>query len=244
MPHEKFNFVLQSTRMLSSRARQFNFRREDGAPFNYIPGQFVTLHMPWQDKELRRSYSIAASPVSNRDVEFIITYVEGGRGTGILFDMQPGARVQATGPFGKFTLRDEPVGRYLLVGTGTGIAPYRAMMPQLHTRMNGGSHEVVLLLGVRGPDELLYGEDIMQFARDNPAFKFIASYSRRLSDPPAAYERKGYVQEHLMEINPDPKRDIVYLCGNAGMIDVAVERLKAAGFDNHALRREKYVSSN
>jgi ferredoxin-NADP reductase len=244
MPHEKFNFVLQSTRMLSSRARQFNFRREDGAPFNYLPGQFVTLHMPWQDKELRRSYSIAASPGGDRDVEFIITYVEGGRGTGILFDMQPGARVSATGPFGKFTLRDEPVGRYLLVGTGTGIAPYRAMMPQLHTRMNGGGHEVVLLLGVRGPDELLYGEDIRRFARDNPAFKFIASYSRQLSEPPADYERKGYVQEHLMEINPDPKRDIVYLCGNAAMIDVAVEKLKATGFENHSLRREKYVSSN
>jgi ferredoxin-NADP reductase len=47
-----------------------------------------------------------------------------------------------------------------------------------------------------------------------------------------------------MELKPDPKKDIVYLCGNPDMIDTAVERLKAIGFDNTNLRREKYVSSN
>ncbi|MGA9853475.1 MAG: FAD-binding oxidoreductase [Gammaproteobacteria bacterium] len=244
MSHERFNFILQSCQMVTPRVRQLSFRREDGGPFHYAPGQFVTLHMPWEDKELRRSYSIAASPGSVDDVQLAVTYVEDGRASRQLYAMQPGARVEATGPFGKFVLRDDPPGRYLLVATGSGVAPFRAMLPQLRERLNGSRHEAVLLLGVRGPDELLYGEDMLQFARENPAFRFIASYSRRLSEPPSAHERKGYVQEHVMELNPDPKRDVVYLCGNPAMIDTAVERLKAIGFENHNLRREKYVSSN
>lgn len=244
MPHERFNFVLQSTRMVTPRVRQFNFRREDGAPFRWAAGQFVTLHMPHTDKELRRSYSIAASPEHSGDVELAITYVDGGRGTGLLFAMEPGARVQATGPFGKFQLREDSLQRDLLVATGTGIAPFRAMLPQLRKRLNGGGHEAVLLMGVRGPDELLYGEDMLQLARENPRFQFITSYSRRLSEPAVAHERKGYVQDHLMELNPDPARDIVYLCGNPGMIDDAVAKLKAVGFQTHNLRREKFVSSN
>lgn len=244
MPHERFTFVLQSTRMVTPRVRQFNFRREDGIPFHYVPGQFVTLHMPFEDKELRRSYSIAASPDGVNDVELAITYVDGGRGTGLLFAMQPGARVQATGPFGKFQLREDSLQRDLLVATGTGIAPFRAMLPQLRKRLNGDGHEAVLLMGVRGPDELLYGEDMLLLARENPHFKFITSYSRRLSDPPVPHERKGYVQDHLMELGPDPARDIVYLCGNPGMIDDAVVKLKAVGFQTHNLRREKFVSSN
>lgn len=246
MPHERFTFVLQSTHMVTPRVRQFNFRRENGIPFHYAPGQFVTLHMPYGDKELRRSYSIAASPDGVNDVELAITYVEGGRGTGLLFDMKPGARVQATGPFGKFQLREREnsLQRDLLVATGTGIAPFRAMLPQLRKRLNGDGHEAVLLMGVRAPDELLYGDDMLQLARENSHFQFITSYSRRLSDPPVPHERKGYVQNHLMELDPDPERDIVYLCGNPGMIDDAVTKLKAAGFQTHNLRREKFISSN
>lgn len=245
MSHDRFTFVMQASRMLTPRVRQLSFRREDGAPFQYVPGQFITLHLPWENgTELRRSYSVATIPGAEDEVCIAVTHVDGGRATQLLFEMQPGGRAEATGPFGRFILRDDPPGRYLLVATGTGVSPYRAMLPQLRERLDGKQHEASLLLGVRGPDELLFGRDFLEFARANPAFQFIASYSRRLSDPQAGHERKGYVQDHLMELSPDPKRDIVYLCGNPDMIDAAVERLKAIGFDNHNLRREKYVSSN
>ncbi|HVC28832.1 MAG TPA: FAD-binding oxidoreductase [Gammaproteobacteria bacterium] len=244
MSHDRFTLALQSSHMATPRVLQLNLRREDGAPFSYIPGQFITLHMPFQDMELRRSYSVATIPGSVDEVQIAVTHVEGGRATKLLYDMTPGAIVEATGPFGRFVMRDDPPGRYLLVATGTGISPYRAMLPQLRARLDGKQHAAVLLLGVRGPDELLFGEDFVRFALENPAFDFIASYSRRMPEPAVAHARKGYVQDHLMELKPDPKRDIVYLCGNPDMIDTAVERLKAIGFDNHNLRREKYVSSN
>jgi NAD(P)H-flavin reductase len=118
------------------------------------------------------------------------------------------------------------------------------MLPQLQALIAEKKHTAVVMLGVRGPDECLFGGDFVEFAKENPGFEFVASYSRRVSDPAQSHERKGYVQEHLMEIQPDPKKDIVYLCGNPDMIDTAVERLKAIGFDNTNLRREKYVSSN
>lgn len=244
MSHDRFNLVLQSSRMLTPRVRQLSFRREDGQAFAYGPGQFITLHMPWEAMELRRSYSVATIPGSSDEIQVAVTHVEGGRATQLLYGMQPGAPVQATGPFGRFVLRSDPPARYLLIATGTGVSPYRAMLPQLGTLLDGNNYSAVLMLGVRGPDELLYGEDFLRFAAANPAFQFVASYSRRLSEPPQPHERKGYVQDHLMELSPDPKRDIVYLCGNPDMIDASVERLKALGFDNHNLRREKYVSSN
>jgi len=244
MSHERFNFVLRESRMITPRVMQLSFQREDGQPFAYVPGQFITLHMPWQDMELRRSYSVATIPGESGDVQIAATHVEGGRATSMLFDLRPGARVAATGPFGRFVLRDDPPARYLLIATGTGVSPYRSMLPQLRTLLDAGRHTAVLMLGVRGPDELLFGPDFLRFVAGNPGFSFVASMSRRLSDSVQAHERKGYVQDHLMELDPDPKRDIVYLCGNPDMIDTSVERLKAIGFDNQNLRREKYVSSN
>lgn len=244
MSHEKFNFALQQSRMITPRVLQMTFRRADGRPFSYIPGQFITLHLPHESIELRRSYSVATIPGSGGDVEIAVTQVDGGRATGILFGLQRGQEVSATGPFGRFVLREDPPSRYLLIATGTGVSPYRAMLPQLKALIAAKQHTAVVMLGVRGPDELLFGGDFVEFAKENPGFEFVANYSRRVSEPPQAHERRGYVQEHLMELNPDPKKDIVYLCGNPDMIDTAVEKLKAIGFDNTNLRREKYVSSN
>ena len=244
MSHEKFKFVLQQSRMITPRVLQMSLRRADGQAFTYIPGQFITLHLPFEAMELRRSYSVATIPCSSGDVEIAVTHVDGGRATGLLFAMQPGAEINATGPFGRFVLREDPPSRYLLIATGTGVSPYRAMLPQLKQLIAEKKHTAVLMLGVRGPDECLFGGDFIEFAKENPGFDFVANYSRRVSEPAQPHERKGYVQEHLMELQPDPKQDIVYLCGNPDMIDTAVERLKAIGFDNTNLRREKYVSSN
>lgn len=244
MSHERFNFVLRDSRMVTPRVMQLAFMREDGKPFAYVPGQFITLHLPWEGTELRRSYSVATIPGTSGEVEIAVTHVDGGRATGILFGLKPGAQVSSTGPFGRFVLRDDPPSRYLLIATGTGVSPYRAMLPQMKHLLAAKQHTAIVMLGVRGPDELLFGGDFLEFAQENPGFQFVASYSRRVSDPAQTHERKGYVQDHLMELQPDPKRDIVYLCGNPDMIDTSVERLKGLGFDNTNLRREKYVSSN
>jgi ferredoxin-NADP reductase len=224
--------------------RQLGFVREDGQTMAYTPGQFITLHLPYADKVLRRSYSIATIPGAGREVQIAVTHVEEGRATGLLFGMQPGERVEATGPFGRFVLRDDPPGRYILVATGTGVSPYRAMLPQLAERLDGERYRGILLLGVRSPDDLLYGEDFLTLSESAPDFEFIACYSRHSTASPEPHERKGYVQQTLQGFELDPERDIVYLCGNPDMIDAAVKDLKSRGFKNPNLRREKYVSSN
>jgi ferredoxin-NADP reductase len=247
MPHEVFALRLAARRPLTPRVSEFRFERVDGQPFDYIPGQFVTLHFPGPEGELRRSYSIASSPeetLETRSIAIAVTEVPNGRVCRILFGLSPGEVVQASGPFGRFILRDDPGMDYLLVATGTGVSPYRAMLPSLGQRLAGSGREIRLLLGVRGPEELLYGEDFLNLARAVPAFGFTACLSRTLSAPPREHERQGYVQEALKSLALDPRRQVVYLCGNPEMIDVSLAYLKSLDFPLPAIRREKYLSSN
>ena len=51
------------------------------------------------------------------------------------------------------------------------------------------------------------------------------------------------VAQHGDALGLDPASDIVYLCGNPGMIDDAYALLKAAGFGVQQVRREKYLSA-
>ena len=57
------------------------------------------------------------------------------------------------------------------------------------------------------------------------------------------YQHKGYVQTGFDNYNLDPETDMIYLCGNPGMIDAAYEILLAKGFTARTVRREKYISS-
>lgn len=242
MSHQKFDLILTSREFITPRVMKFSLAREHGDRFEYTPGQFITLHLPWEDMVLRRSYSIATPAVqagSAEEIDIAVTIVEDGRATSVLSNLRPGARIEATGPFGRFVLRDDPPARYVLVATGTGVSPYRAMLPELAGRLSEPGYSAQLLLGVRNSDELLFGADFERFAEEWADFDFAPSFSR---DPHAA--QYGYVQQHLARLLLDPGRDIVYLCGNPDMIDEAVAHLKATGFDNTHIRREKYVSSN
>ena len=243
MSHQKFNLILGPREFITPRVMKLSLIREDGSVFEYTPGQFLTLHLPWHDMVLRRSYSIATparQQGSTRVIEIAATLVEGGRATEVLSDLRPGARIEATGPFGRFVLRNDPPGRYVLVATGTGVSPYRAMLPELAIRLAEPGRSARLLLGARGARELLFGSEFESFSKNHDNFVFAPSFSREQ----CAGVHSGYVQQQLVQMELDTERDIVYLCGNPEMVDAAVAHLKTCGFANTHIRREKYVSSN
>ena len=159
-----------------------------------------------------------------------------------------GGAITASGPYGRFCLMPADTNRrYLPIGTGTGVTPYRAMLRQLAARIAERGIEVVLLFGARTPAELLYGDEFRAFANAHPNFRFVPCFSRELpaEDSPHAHPdvRKGYVQDQLAEFAPQADHDIAYLCGNPNMVDTCFETLKHHGLPVPAIRREKYVSS-
>lgn len=235
--------------MLAPSVRHLAFERVDGAPFAFIPGQFVQVHFHYTDgKPTKRSYSVATigagdgSPVPR--IEMAVSYVDGGAATALLGGLAQGGTIDASGPYGRFCLMDNDANqRYILVATGTGVTPYRAMLPQLKTLFAKRHIEVVLIYGARNETELLYGDEFEAFARENPQFRFFACFSRAARSAPRPHDRSGRVQVALDEIQPDPARDIAYLCGNPDMVDQAFNLLKDAGLPIPHIRREKYVSS-
>ena len=235
--------------MLAPSIGHYQFVRDDGQPLDFLPGQFIQVHFEYADgTPAKRSYSLATihdHALGPGDaVEIAVSFVPGGAATALFEGMALGDHISGSGPFGRFCLQPgDHNARYVLIATGTGVTPYRSMLPQLHTAMVERGVEVVLLQGARTPEELLYSEDFYAFAAANPGFRYMPCLSRELPENPHADVRKGYVQQQLAEIAPDPARDIAYLCGNPDMVDTCVEALKEAGLPMPQIRREKYVSS-
>ena len=248
-----FPLKLVSRRMIAPTVAHLSFLRDDGQPLDYIPGQFIQVHFAYADgAPARRSYSLATQHDhalgAGEAVEIAVSYVAGGAATALFEGMPIGGAVDASGPFGRFCLMPNDANRrYLLIGTGTGITPYRAMLPQLDTLMRTRRVEVVLLQGARTPEELLYGEEFRAFAEAHAGFRYLPCLSRELPAAGSAQAhadvRHGYVQNVLPELSPDPAADIAYLCGNPNMVDACFEALKAHGLPVPQIRREKYVSN-
>ncbi|MGA9341116.1 MAG: FAD-binding oxidoreductase [Rhodanobacteraceae bacterium] len=244
-----FPLRLESSYMLAPSVRHMAFARVDGEPFAFLPGQFVQVHFAYDDgKPTKRSYSVATpndgagAPVDL--IEIAVSYVDGGAATNLLGGLDHGQQVDASGPYGRFCLMDADTNaRYLLVATGTGVTPYRAMLPRIAKVIAERGCEVAVIQGARNESELLYGEEFEAFARATPGFSFHPCFSRAMRAAPRANDRSGHVHVALTALKPDPDRDIAYLCGNPDMVDEAFANLKDAGLAVQHIRREKYVSS-
>ena len=243
MAFSTFPAVVSHRELVTPSVLRLAFKRQDGKALAFKPGQFVNIHFEDQDGATHRSYSIA-NPPGDANFEIAVSPVEGGRATRMLFDLEPGDSLQVSGPYGRFVLKDDPPCRYLLVGTGTGITPFRAMLPQLRERMAAGQARVEVLAGVRSREEFLFAEDFEQAARNHPGLRLHACYSRQMPAEPERWENRGYVQDLFPRLDLDPEQDIVYLCGNPDMVDAATAWLKQRDFPIKRMRREKYLSAN
>jgi len=249
----QFPLRLVERRMLAPTIGHYVLARDDGQPLDFVPGQFIQIHFDYADgTPARRSYSLATihdhAMGPGEAVEIAVSHVPGGAATALFEALEIGGRVNASGPYGRFCLMPgDRNARYLLIGTGTGVTPYRSMLPVLAGLIAERGIEVVLLAGARTPGELLYADDFRAFADAHPQFRYVPCLSRELpgTGSPHAHAdvRHGYVQQQLPEFVPDPARDIAYLCGNPEMVDATFEALKGMGFGAAQIRREKYVSN-
>jgi ferredoxin-NADP reductase len=245
---EHFQLRLVDSHMLAPSVRHLVFERVDGAPLAFVPGQFMQVHFHYADgTATRRSYSVATvgdgvSPVAR--IEIAVSYVEGGAATALLGNLALGGIIDASGPYGRFCLQDADSNRrYLLLATGTGVTPYRAMLPRLEKLLAAGEREVVLLYGARTERELLYGDQFEAFAQAHAGFTFHGCLSREARAIPRLGDRSGHIQHMLAELQPRAEHDIAYLCGNPNMVDAAYATLKDFGLPVQHIRREKYVSA-
>jgi len=244
-----FPLRLVGQRRIAPTVAHLSFLRADGQALDFIPGQFIQIHLTGRDGlPTKRSYSLATihdhALGPGEAVDIAVSFVPGGVATTRFEVLREGDEVQASGPFGRFCLMPTDANRrYLLIGTGTGVTPYRSMLPLLEQAIVSRACEVVLLFGARSEAELIYADDFRAMAAKHPTrFRFLPCYSREFNEAAGPDARRGYVTGQLDGLAPSADGDIAYLCGNPNMVDAAFEALKGFGLPVPQIRREKYIS--
>lgn len=144
----------------------FTLRPDSAQRWWYQAGQYTTLGLDTPHGFVPRAYSIAGSPL-DRDLEFYIALVDEGKLTPTLFAQPIGATFRYLTPKGRFTVRAAAKPTLVMVATGTGLAPFVAMvrsMWRLHQAGVPVAQRVLLFHGVAYADELGYRAELESYA--------------------------------------------------------------------------------
>lgn len=241
MPAKWYHGTVTNIISLNETTRQFTLEIDQPeVPFEFKPGQFITMDLPVGDKRLDRwrSYSIASKPDSSGKLELCIVRSENGKGTAYLFDeVKPGHKIKFKGPDGSFVLPEDLTREIIMVCTGTGLAPFRSML--LHIDAHDiPFHKIHLIFGTRKSEHILYREELSQLYQKYKNFEYSIALSREDSQGCA----RGYVHQIYLEKykDPDPNR-LFMICGWSQMIDEAVANLLAIpGYNQSQIKYELY----
>lgn len=201
----------------------------------FLPGQFLQLGIYHraqphaEPKLINRPYSVA-SPHAE-DLEFFIVVVEDGELTPQLWDLEVGNPILVSQrAAGSFTLEKTPPAENLwLVATGTGLAPYIAM---LRTDYAWEKYQRIFVVhGVRKFEDLAYTEELLALEQTfSGRFKLLQTLTRDENDGCLTGRIPDLLENGKLEkaAGAEMKHHscAVMLCGNPAMLNSMEELLE------------------
>ena len=254
---EELNAVVQQVVQVSPIMKVFRIAPVGWTLPDFKPGQFVPIGLPPtsakcaeateepvepdQTKIIRRAYSIASSNLSKDYVEFYITLVHSGALTPRLFNLNIGDKIWLGSKFvGMFTMdqihEDQNI---VLIGTGTGVAPYMSMLRSdaLHRKGN-----ILVIHGASNSWDLGYSSELNLLQAISPRFKYIPTITVPEREYTPWAGRTQFINdiwddgtiEKLWGFKPTAKNTHIFLCGNPNMVNGMIEDLEKEGFIEHS----------
>ena len=185
----------------------------------YRAGQYIEFILR---DGARRSYSMANAPHTQLDqpgIELHLRHLPGGQFTDHVFSaMKEKEILRMEGPFGSFFLREDSDKPMILLASGTGFAPIKAIIE--HLRHTNSQRRAVLYWGCRSKADLYLHEWAEQAAQAMPLLTYIPVLSE--AKPEDAWTgRTGLVHQAVMHDHPNLLQHQVYACGAPIMVESA-----------------------
>ncbi len=184
--------------------------------FRYHAGQYVEFILR---DGARRSYSMANAPHNGPAVELHIRHMPGGKFTDHVFSaMKEKEILRVEGPYGSFYLRDDSAKPMVLLASGTGFAPIKAVIEQMQHK--GITRPATLYWGGRRPSDLYLDSWVQAQLAVMPNLTYVPVISNALPEDNWT-GRTGFVHRAVLEDFPDLSGHQVYACGAPIVVDSA-----------------------
>jgi propane monooxygenase reductase subunit len=216
--------------------RHLVLRLTDDQEFKFFPGQYVDIAVPGTEET--RSFSMAnTSARESRQLEFLIKIYPDGLFSHFLdTQVKSGDRLSVAGPYGIFTLRDDPDARLVFVGGGAGMAPILCLLRSMAER--GITRKAVYYYGARRRDDLFFEDELRELERKLPAFRYVPALSEQDWDG-----ETGLITDVVARHEDNLARTHAYVCGPPPMVEAAVPLLTRLGVPDKHVYWDKFTTT-
>jgi propane monooxygenase reductase component len=203
----------------------------------FFPGQYMDIKIP--GTTVVRSFSMANT--SSREgglLEFVIKVYPDGQFSRFLADkLAEGDRLELTGPFGVFTLR-EGDNDLVFVGGGAGLAPILALLRSMAER--GIARKATFFYGARTRADLCFEPELRELERTLPDFRYLPALSEAAGDDGWAGET-GLITDVVKRHAKDLTGAHAYVCGPPPMVEAALPLLASLGVEEKRIYYDKFT---
>ncbi len=206
----------------------------------FFPGQYVDIAVP--GTEATRSFSMANTP--SRDsgqLEFVIKIYPDGLFSHFLdTQLSVGDRLNLTGPFGVFTLREGDDVDLIFVGGGAGMAPILSLLRSMAER--GIRRRATYYYGARRRRDLCFEEELRGLEQSLTGFRYVPALSEPAADD--AWDGEvGLITDVVKRHESDLKAAHAYLCGPPPMVEAAIPTLSVLGVPDKRIYYDKFTTT-
>jgi len=205
----------------------------------FFPGQYVDIAVP--GTQATRSFSMANT--SSRDtglLEFVIKVYPDGLFSHFLDStLAVGDRLDLSGPFGVFTLR-EGEDDLIFVGGGAGMAPVLSLLRSMAER--GIGRKATYYYGARGRRDLCFETELRSLEESLPSFRYVPA----LSEPAAGdgWEGEtGLITDVVKRHESSLRSAHAYVCGPPPMVEAAIPMLTILGVPEKRIYYDKFTTT-
>jgi len=225
----------------------FVFRRVDGAPLAFRPGQYLRIAFPVDGPDAEpvdRSYSLSSAPTQPWTFDITVKREEDGRVSGWVHDnVRPGTVLDMLGPVGAFHLPDaERRPRYLLLAAGSGITPIMSMIRTIHTLP--GYADIVVLYHGSAPGTFAFSRELEYLTSIDSRISVYYSLGDRSVEGTWQGMVGRLTASMIDDVAPDANGRHVYACGPQGYLDAATQLLLDVGVDDTAIHVEYFTGTS
>ncbi|OXM45967.1 NADH:ubiquinone reductase (Na(+)-transporting) subunit F [Amycolatopsis alba] len=218
--------------------RQLVVRLVEPETLKFFPGQYLDFKVPGTDQT--RSFSMANTSAREGLLEFVVKIHPGGLFSEFLDSrVKAGDRLDVTGPFGVFTLRDAPGAEVVFVGGGAGMAPVLALLRSMAER--GIDRKATFYYGARRRHDLCFEAELAAIAGILKNFRYLPALSEPGDEDWDG--ETGFVTDVLKRAGPDLRGADAYVCGPPPMVEAALELLPSLGVAEKRVFYDKFTTT-